>query len=127
MWLFFRNVFSFSKFERFHEYFFPFPSLRKGSRHLLPPTFKTMSATFLCPKLPFTYNLFVCLQYHGRLRSRELCQAPLLQVFLTPRQVLSTHQCQQWEANLRKGGRHLFQIWCIPNNRSCILKYKQTY
>jgi hypothetical protein len=34
-------------------------NLRKGSRHLLPPTFKTMSATFSCPKLPFAYDLHI--------------------------------------------------------------------
>ena len=35
-------------------------NLRKGSRHLLPPTFKTMSATFSCPKLPFNIAVFYC-------------------------------------------------------------------
>ena len=40
--------------------------------------------------------LFVCkrgdtIQYHGGLRSRELGQAPMLLVFLTPRQGLSPH------------------------------------
>ena len=39
--------------------------------------------------------LFVCnrgntIQYHGGLKSRELCQTPLLQMFLTPRQALSS-------------------------------------
>ena len=43
---------------------------------------------------------FVCnredtIQYHGGLRSRELGQAPMLLVFLTPRQVLSSHPLQQ--------------------------------
>jgi hypothetical protein len=42
--------------------------------------------------------LFLCnrgdnIQYHGGLRSRELCQAPMLLVFLTPRQALSSHPC----------------------------------
>ena len=45
-------------------------------------------------------NLFVCtrgdtIQYHGSLRSRELGQAPMLQVFLTPRQALSSQPRQQ--------------------------------
>ena len=44
--------------------------------------------------------LFVCnrgdtIQYHGGLRSRELGQAPMLLVFLTPRQALSSHPRQQ--------------------------------
>jgi hypothetical protein len=44
--------------------------------------------------------LFVCnrgdtIQYHGGLRSRELGQAPMLQVLLTPRQALSFHPRQQ--------------------------------
>ena len=44
--------------------------------------------------------LFVCNrgdteQYHGSLRSRELGPAPMLQVFLTPRQALSSHPRQQ--------------------------------
>ena len=42
--------------------------------------------------------LFVCnkgdtIQYRGSLRSRDL--APMLQAFLTPRQALSSHPCQQ--------------------------------
>ena len=41
-------------------------------------------------------KLFDCnrgdtVQYHGSLRSRELGQTPMLQVFLTPRQGLSFH------------------------------------
>ena len=52
---------------------------------------------FYC--LPTRY-LFVCnrgdtVQYHGGLRSRELGQAPMLQVFLTPKQALSSHPRQQ--------------------------------
>ena len=46
--------------------------------------------------------LFVCfcnrgdtIQYHGGLQSRELGQAPMLLVFLTPRQALSSHPRQQ--------------------------------
>ena len=40
--------------------------------------------------------LFVCTaQYHGSLRSRESGQAPMLQVFLMPRQGLSSHLRQQ--------------------------------
>jgi hypothetical protein len=44
--------------------------------------------------------LFVCnrrdtIQYYGGLRSRELGQAPMLQVFLTPRQALSSHTLKQ--------------------------------
>ena len=35
-------------------------------------------------------------QYHGGLRSRELGQAPMLQVFLTPRQALSSHPRQDF-------------------------------
>ena len=43
---------------------------------------------------------FVCnredtIQYQGSLRSRELGQAPMLHVFLTPRQALSSHPHQQ--------------------------------
>ena len=46
------------------------------------------------------FHKFVCnrgytIQYHGGLRSRELGQAPMLQVFLTPRQALSSHMHQQ--------------------------------
>ena len=45
-------------------------------------------------------NLFVCnrrdkMQYPGGLLSRELGQAPMLLVFLTPRQALSSHPHQQ--------------------------------
>ena len=45
-------------------------------------------------------RLFVCnrgdtVEYHGGLRSRELGQASMLQVFLTPRQALSSHPRQQ--------------------------------
>ena len=48
--------------------------------------------------------LFVCnrgdtVQHHGGLRSRELGQAPMLQVFLTPRQALSSHPHQQKVVN----------------------------
>ena len=44
--------------------------------------------------------LFVCnrgdtMQYHGSLQSRELDQAPMLLVFHTPRQALSSHLHQQ--------------------------------
>ena len=35
------------------------------------------------------------LEYHSGLRSRELGQAPMQQVFLTPRQELSSHPRQQ--------------------------------
>ena len=43
---------------------------------------------------------FVCnrgdtIQHHGGLQSRELGQAPMLQEFLSPRQALSSHPCQQ--------------------------------
>ena len=46
------------------------------------------------------FCLFVCnrgdtIQYHGGLRSSELGQAPMLQVFLTPRQALSSHPLKQ--------------------------------
>ena len=53
--------------------------------------------------LTFSQNKLVCLfvcnrgdtiQYHGGLRSRELGHAPLLLVFLTPRQALSSHPRQ---------------------------------
>ena len=45
------------------------------------------------------YFIFLCnirdtIQYHGGLRSRELGQAPMLQVSLAPRQALSSHQRQ---------------------------------
>ena len=39
--------------------------------------------------------------YHGGLRSRELCQAPMLLVFLTPRQALSSHPRQCFCASLK--------------------------
>ena len=46
------------------------------------------------------FCLFVCnrgdtIQYHGHLQSRELGQSPLLLVFLTSRQALSSHLHQQ--------------------------------
>ena len=41
------------------------------------------------------------IQYHGGLRSRELCQAPMLLVFLTPRQALSSHPRQCFCASLK--------------------------
>ena len=41
------------------------------------------------------------MQYHGGLRSRELCQAPMLLVFLTPRQALSSHPRQCFCASLK--------------------------
>ena len=52
------------------------------------------------PKGCRTILLFVCnrgdtIQYHGGLRSRELGQAPILLVFLTPRLALSSHPRQQ--------------------------------
>ena len=45
-------------------------------------------------------EMFVCnrgdtIQYHGGLQSRELGQAPMLLVFLTPRQALSSNPRQQ--------------------------------
>ena len=45
-------------------------------------------------------RLFVCnrgdtIKYHGSLRSRVLGQAPMLLVFLTPRQALSSHPLKQ--------------------------------
>jgi hypothetical protein len=49
---------------------------------------------------PSPLILFVCnrrdtIQYQGGLRSRKLGQAPMLLVFLTPRQALSSHPHQQ--------------------------------
>ena len=41
------------------------------------------------------------IQYQGGLRSRELCQAPMLLVFLTPRQALSSHPHQCFWASLK--------------------------
>ena len=49
--------------------------------------------TFVC--LFFVCNRGDTVQYYGGLWSRELGQAPMLQVFLTPRQVLSSHPRQQ--------------------------------
>ena len=54
--------------------------------------YNDLEFTFIC--------LFVCnrgdtVQYHSGLRSRELGQAPMLQVFLTPSQALSLHLRQQ--------------------------------
>jgi hypothetical protein len=51
-------------------------------------------------RLRFGICLFVCnrgdtIHYHGGLWSRELGQAPMLLVFLTPRQALSFHPRQQ--------------------------------
>ena len=50
--------------------------------------------------------LFVCnrgdtIQYHGGLRSRELCQARMLLVFLTPKQTLSSHPSQCFCTSLK--------------------------
>ena len=47
-------------------------------------------------KVAMLLIMFVCnrgdaIQYQGGLLSRELCQAPMLLVFLTPRQALSSH------------------------------------
>jgi hypothetical protein len=56
---------------------------------------------FLTTQLLWQYFcLFVCnrrdtIQYHGGLRSRKLGQAPMIQVFLTPRQTLSSEPSQQ--------------------------------
>ena len=52
------------------------------------------------PNILFLVPSAVCnrgdtIQYHVSLRSRELGQATLLLVFLTPRQALSSHLCQQ--------------------------------
>ena len=48
-----------------------------------------------CSHRRFLLLFFFCnrgdTKYHGGLRSRELCQAPMLQVPLTPRQALSSH------------------------------------
>ena len=41
------------------------------------------------------------IQYHGGLRSRELCQAPMLLVSLTPWPALSSHPCQCFCASLK--------------------------
>ena len=41
----------------------------------------------------FSFNRGDTIQYHGDLQSRELGQAPVLLVFLTPRQALSSHPC----------------------------------
>ena len=46
-------------------------------------------------KFLFVCNRGVTVQYHGCLRSRELGQAPMLLMFLTPRQALSSHPQQQ--------------------------------
>ena len=51
--------------------------------------YSTMGSKLLC-------SLFVCnrggtIQYHGGLWARELGQAPMLLVFLTPKQALSSH------------------------------------
>ena len=57
---------------------------------------------WLLPKFRYLFIvcLFVCnrgdtIQYQGGLQSRELGQAPMLLVFQTPRQALSSHLCQQ--------------------------------
>ena len=42
----------------------------------------------------FYCNIGDTVQYHSSLRSRELGQAPMLQVLLTPKQALSSHLCQ---------------------------------
>ena len=46
---------------------------------------------FFVSKFDPICNRVDTLQYHGGLRSRELCQAHMLLVFLTPRQALSSH------------------------------------
>ena len=57
--------------------------------------------------VPFLHTFFLfcnrgdTIQYHGGLRSRELCQAPMLLVFLTPRQALSSHPRQCFCASLK--------------------------
>ena len=59
-------------------------------------------------------------QYHGSLRSRELGQAPMLQVFLTPRQGLSSHPLKQmvWLYWLQD-----IEIVCLIGKLSTILQY----
>ena len=42
----------------------------------------------------FFFNRGDTTQHHGGLQSRELCQAPMLLVFLTHRQALSSHPRQ---------------------------------
>ena len=58
---------------------------------------------------PFSLRfMFVCnrgdtIQYHGGLQSRELGQAPMLLVFLTPSQALSSDPLLLADGNLRCG------------------------
>ena len=73
--------------------------------HVLTEGKKPKSQIFLKFYFIIHYNnnhvcLFVCnrgdtIHYHGGLRSRELGQAPMLQVFLTPREALSSHPLKQ--------------------------------
>ena len=66
-------------------------------------------------------SLFVCnrednIQYHGGPWSRELGQAPMLLVFLTPRQVLSSHPRQQMVWLCRLQDRDTMPNWYTINH-----------
>ena len=59
---------------------------------LLQEDFKSVVINYL---IFLVCNRGDTIQYHSGLRSRELGQAPMLQVFLTPRQALSSHPLKQ--------------------------------
>ena len=78
--------------------------------HLLQEFFKISDGILVC------CNRGDTLQYHGGLQSKELCQAPMLLVFLTPRQVLSSHPLKQiiWLYWLQDRDR--IPNWCTINH-----------
>ena len=86
--------------------------------------------------------LFVCTaQYHGSLRSRESGQAPMLQVFLTPGQALSSHphqqtvlpKCQVLRAychniyNVTTSQEHFSFPWYLAKDLRTLLSFRQDF
>ena len=62
---------------------------------------RILSEVVLSKSFLFFCNRGDTIQYHGSLQSRKLCQAPMLLVFLTPRQALSSHPLQCYCASLK--------------------------
>ena len=78
----------------------PFPCFLPSQCRRSPPHFLARTDG-ICPLFNFFFVTGDTIQCHGGLRLRELCHAPMLLVFLTPRQALSSHPCQCFCASLK--------------------------
>ena len=76
-------------------FFFPFSTIGLMTYIWSDSFLKVSKANKQDLQVKFVCNRGDTVQYQGSLQSRELGQAPMLQVVLTPRQALSSHPRQQ--------------------------------